>query len=1198
MRSLKRWHFVGVIIIGLITAVMLWSRISSASEQFILRSVGNIMGVSAHLDHWHIDPLRHAAIIYKIRLRDDLGTALSAESLEVHYEGQSDEHWWAPRYRVELVKPSIRMTQGADGRYRLGKIVLPPENSPQHSFPLPRKVSFTGGNVRVIHELDAGKVLVELDAIKGHFERGPRKGELNLDLRWQHPSDGSYGLQVHRDDATSPLELALNLEDAQLAAWKDLYPSTLPWQPLSGVFTGHIKMAFEPGMTKPTRLALEHFKATEVRLRHQTEISTEFTMALLSGRHLSAEPARHHYRAEAIEILDLSSPKAHLKRLIAPAYDSEYTAKVHDIDPIQITGLSYVETQVAELILEGLHPRGEDDLFRLDNLIIHGISGPRMNAPMIHIDDVVFDPHERTVTAALGHGKELSGAFGTLTDIKALNIRLTLSDDCIALEQLTFGESHTKTFTTLGGRAEGIEWDRLNHDISVKHTHLDHSRMAAVTMEQLDAEEAHFETLTKRLHMKRLTGRQGEVKEDGHPAIAVHELNLYGYHSDALRTHWGANQVHVEGAKMDWIVHPDNHFELKGLTLGLGKQGTSGASSAPKKHWTYEIEAISLTHSEAHLTDLGTTPPTQVNFKDLNVSADDLDSRAHDDTDIIANARIGSRGSVAISGRMARSPLSAVFRIDLQRFRLPILAPYWNAVSRLALKRGYANFTGELRIIPGEHHHFEFEGDGHIDELETRDPISGRNIISVKKLTLDDVAISSDPKRFFTRVMDFEEAYLHLVLKADHHLNLAELFRIEDPAIVPTEIKAMHFDPSPYHEPPHAAIGLVRFHGSRVDYSDLGFKPQLSTSVRELSGTLRGLTSRHDGKAEVSLSGKINRNSPVRLSGDLEPMDYQDHTDLLLDFTGLNMTSFPQYAGRFSGYRVNRGKLNLDLHYQIHQSTIEVENRAVIDRLTLGEKIEDAHHLLVDLALWMLKDNRGNLDIDLPIYGDLENPSYELGTLYAEALVQFFGKVFTTPATLVQDLIPTTHEEKSIPFEPGQREVNPKFMSNLARVIDVFKDQDGGVIEITPSANPKTDGMALADDALKLELKEAYVHDMRLAGKPVISREDLQLSEQDIRRQFTRYFMEHHPDKQEMMPLEEKEDRTDSPAFDRAWQHALEEWRTSPDLLLDLAEDRAESIRDRLVHDYDIDDGSIYLRQAEFQSDKSPVPIRVEYFSD
>lgn len=125
MRSLKRWHFVGVIIIGLITAVMLWSRISSASEQFILRSVGNIMGVSAHLDHWHIDPLRHAAIIYKIRLRDDLGTALSAESLEVHYEGQSDEHWWAPRYRVELVKPSIRMTQGADGRYRLGKIVLP-----------------------------------------------------------------------------------------------------------------------------------------------------------------------------------------------------------------------------------------------------------------------------------------------------------------------------------------------------------------------------------------------------------------------------------------------------------------------------------------------------------------------------------------------------------------------------------------------------------------------------------------------------------------------------------------------------------------------------------------------------------------------------------------------------------------------------------------------------------------------------------------------------------------------------------------------------------------------------------------------------------------------------------------------------------------------------------------------------------------
>ena len=853
------------------------------------------------------------------------------------------------------------------------------------------------------------------------------------------------------------------------------------------------------------------------------------------------------------------------------------------------------------MMLKGLHPRDPDDLFRMDSLLIHGTEGPRVNAALIEFKDLFFDPHGRTIQAENGWSHELSGDFGILSDIKAEKIRILLSDDCLAVDRLQFGPSHTKTFKTTGGHADRIEWDRVRREIRAEHVHLAHSQMARVTMSELDAEKVRFETPSKELSIARLDGHMGEISHEGgkgHPALKMRGISFHHYHSDALRSHWGAQEVLIRDAEMAWIIHPDNHLELKGLASGAGEQRSSTDQAAPKKHWTYEIGAIALTHSEAEVTDLGTTPATQFTLKELDLSADDLDTRANDDTDIDAKARIGSRGRVAISGRLARNPLRAAVRIDLQDFRLPLLAPYWNAVSQLKLRRGYANINGELRIIPGDVPHYEFEGDGHIDGMETRDPVSGRNILCWKKLTLDDIAISSHPKRFYTRVMDFDEAYLHLVLKEDHHLNLADVFKVENPAVVPSEIKAMRFEPSPTNEPPHAAIGLVRFNDSRVDFSDLGLKPQLSTSVRELGGTVRGLSTRRDATAEISLFGKINRNSPVRLSGALEPMDYQDHTDLLLDFTGLNMTSFPQYAGRFSGYRVARGKLNMDLHYQIDHGQIQIDNRTVIDRLTLGEKIEEAHHLFVDLALWMLMDNRGNLDIDLPIYGDLENPSYELGTLYAEALVQFFGKVFTSPATLVQDLIPTAHEEQSIPFEPGQREVDQRLLKALARLIDVYKDQEGGVIEITPSANPKSDGMALAETALKLELKEAFIRDLRQAGKPIPSRDEIQLSDQDLRRQFSRYFNEHHPEQASAIPLESTNSAKTSPQFDAAWQHALEGWRTSPDLLLDLAEDRADSIRLRLVHDYDIDDGSIFLRQAEFQDDKNPIPIKVEYFSD
>ena len=1181
---------------------LLWvPRLSQWAMNRGLLGIEKAMGVHAEVGGWHVDALRHALVIEDIRLDDEFGPALAIKAVEIHYEGLISGHGLAPRYRVTLKDPAIRLIHNAEGHYRLGHLEWPPKHPRSTVIPLPRKASWSGGTARILDDTETHGVQTELRIVEGDFERNLQTDDIALQLHWTHASGGKQALALHHVAATGHLDAHVDLHALPLALWKDMVPQTALWQPLSGEISGHLAVELPPGDPRGFLVKLTDFSGEAIHLLHQGPVPREYRLGRLQGRHLAFEPAIHHYQAESIEALEILGPGLLLDRVSVPAYDSETTARMQDADPIRIAGLTHGETHIAELLLKGLHPRESDDRFRMDSLLIHGTEGPRVNAGLIDIQGVVLDPHARTLSADRGNSREIAGAFGILTEIQAENIAINLLDDCLSIHRLRFGPSHTKTFKTLGGQADEIEWDRVRHQIRIDHTHLQHPEMGRVKMADLEAHQARFETPTKQLEITLLKGRTGVVRDEedqGKPALALKAIEFHHYHSDPLRSHWRAAQVHVSNAAMQWIIHPDNHFELKGLQSSAGKALDSTAPKTIKKHWTYEIEAIGLSHSEAHVTDLGTTPPTEFTLKDLDLSADDLDTRANDDTDIDAHARIGSRGSIGVEGRLARNPLRAALRIDLQHFRLPLLAPYWNSVSQLALKRGNASLNGELRIIPGEAHHYEFEGDGFIEALEARDPVSGRNILAFKKLTLDDIAISSHPKRFYTRVMDFDQAYLHLVVKPDRHLNLADVFKVEDPARVPTEIQAMHFDASPAQEPPHAAIGLVRFNGGRVDYSDLGIKPQLSTSVRELGGTVRGLSTRRDATAEISLSGKINRNSPARLSGAMEPMDYQDHTDLLLDFTGLNMTSFPQYAGRFSGYRIVRGKLNMDLHYRIDHSQIQVENRTVIDRLTLGEKIEEAHHLFVDLALWMLKDNRGNLDIDLPIYGDLENPSYELGTLYAQALVQFFGKVFTTPATLVQDLIPTAHEEGSIAFDPGQREVDLKALSSLQHVIDVYKDQEGGVIEITPSANPKTDGIALADEALKQELKESFVHEMRITGKPVPAREDLHLSDEELKHQFTRYFREHHPDHTAAIPLEADDQNPNSPLFDAAWQHALEEWESSPELLLDLAEDRADSIRNRLVHAYDIDEGSIYLRQAEFQTEKNPVPIKVEYFSD
>ena len=77
-------------------------------------------------------------------------------------------------------------------------------------------------------------------------------------------------------------------------------------------------------------------------------------------------------------------------------------------------------------------------------------------------------------------------------------------------------------------------------------------------------------------------------------------------------------------------------------------------------------------------------------------------------------------------------------------------------------------------------------------------------------------------------------------------------------------------------------------------------------------------------------------------------------------------------AGKFAGYRIAKGKLNLTLAYHIHGRSLKSENLIVLDQFTFGEKVDspDATHLPVRLAIAVLKDRDGRIVLDIePVAG-------------------------------------------------------------------------------------------------------------------------------------------------------------------------------------------------------------------------------------
>ena len=98
--------------------------------------------------------------------------------------------------------------------------------------------------------------------------------------------------------------------------------------------------------------------------------------------------------------------------------------------------------------------------------------------------------------------------------------------------------------------------------------------------------------------------------------------------------------------------------------------------------------------------------------------------------------------------------------------------------------------------------------------------------------------------------------------------------------------------------------------------------------------------------------------------------------DLTVSFKNIELPRFSVYTGKYLGREIEKGKLILDLHYNIDNDKLHSSNRVLFDQLTLGKTVEseDATSLPLDLALSLLKDPDGQINLDLPVDGDISDP--------------------------------------------------------------------------------------------------------------------------------------------------------------------------------------------------------------------------------
>jgi len=261
-----------------------------------------------------------------------------------------------------------------------------------------------------------------------------------------------------------------------------------------------------------------------------------------------------------------------------------------------------------------------------------------------------------------------------------------------------------------------------------------------------------------------------------------------------------------------------------------------------------------------------------------------------------------------------------------------------------------------------------------------------------------------------------------------------------------------------------------------VDFTDLSLPLPFGTKIHELKGNVVGISSAKGARAQVKLAGRVDDYGTARIDGELNTADPTAFLDIGVVFKNVEMTNLTPYSGKFAGRKIDSGKLSVDLQYKIDNQQLAGDNQIVVDRLSLGEKVKspDAVNLPLDLALALLKDASGVIELGLPVKGSLDSPEFSFGGLIGKAIVNLLTKIVTSPFRALAALIPGGDEEKfkSIAFEPGRANIPPPEKEKLVNLAAAMQKRPQLKLVVQGGYHAENDGERLRRHAVRRKLAE------------------------------------------------------------------------------------------------------------------------------
>jgi Domain of Unknown Function (DUF748) len=592
------------------------------------------------------------------------------------------------------------------------------------------------------------------------------------------------------------------------------------------------------------------------------------------------------------------------------------------------------------------------------------------------------------------------------------------------------------------------------------------------------------------------------------PELAVNDTKV-----DLAKRQVHIDSVAVTGLAVTAWREADGSINLMKLAAApnaTAPQPTTAPAPAPTPAaapaaapWSVNLREFQLQNANIAAEDRTTKPVTKLQLSPLSVRVDDISLDLGKPVKIAVDAKLNDSGSLQVSGEVTPSPLLADVSVKMSAIPLSMAQGYVAQFTSLTLLDGALNGDTHVKYGPAQPQ-LLLSGNLSVAKLHTVDNALHEDFINWDNLDVQGLKFQQGPNRLDIDQVTTRKLYARVIIEPDNSINVTKVLAgpgatvvvpgaagtteapvaVTAPSAPPpvplknAKIKKTSAAPAP---PKNTAPGMpmsikkIIVQDSEMNFADLTVMPNFSTGIQKLSGTVVGISSAPKTRAKIDLKGQIDPYAPVTITGEANFLDAHLYTDISMNFHNIELSTFNPYSGKFAGYNIAKGKLSTELHYKVDGRSLDAQHHIVVDQLEFGDKTEskDAVSLPVKLAVALLKNRDGVIDLNFPVTGSLDDPKFKLGPLIWKVFVNILEKAVTAPFALLGSLFGGGPDLQFIDFAPGSADLDAAGNEKAQAIIKALNERPQLKIEVPIAAIKELDGPFLIDAQLKKQIQDA-----------------------------------------------------------------------------------------------------------------------------